>query len=189
MVTDLQTAVGRSYSFALAPGSCLAVTGPSGSGKSLLLRAIADLDPARGTLRLDDRDRARMPATEWRSLVRYLPPNAVFWSATAEQILADNAQAVSAVGVPADRAEAPISELSSGEKQRLALVRALTPAPRVLLADEPTSALDEESTLLVEAYLQAFLRDGGAMILVSHDQSQVERLSDHYIDLEDPASD
>ena len=80
------------------------------------------------------------------------------------------------LGLPANCAQWPIERLSSGERQRLALLRAWQLQPRVLLLDEPTSALDAESTLQVEALLQTHLQQGGAIVLVTHHQAQAERM-------------
>src|SRR5690606_11730155 len=67
-------------SLALAQGEAVAVMGPSGSGKPLLLRAIADLDPNEGSVILDDARREAMPAPRWRRLVGYLPAESGWWA-------------------------------------------------------------------------------------------------------------
>ena len=61
-VRDLRTAILKSASFALSMGECIAIRGPSGAGKTLLLRAIADLDPNQGLVTLDGRDRSTIAA-------------------------------------------------------------------------------------------------------------------------------
>src|SRR5262249_27350344 len=71
-VRDLQTKLLKPLSFSLA-GECIAVRGPSGAGKTLLLRAIADLDPNQGSVRLEGGDRSTIPGRGWRRLVGYLP--------------------------------------------------------------------------------------------------------------------
>jgi putative ABC transport system ATP-binding protein len=60
--------------------------------------------------------------------------------------------------------------LSAGERQRLSLVRAMLPGPRLLLADEPTGNLDEENATLVEQALRDFAAQGGAVLLATHDE-------------------
>lgn len=162
-------------------GGCAAITGPSGSGKSLVLRMIADLDPHDGEAWLDARPRAAMPAAEWRRQAIYLAAESGWWAdlvgdhfATAERSTA--ARLAEQLGVRATCLGAQVAHLSTGEKQRLALVRALVKSPRVLLLDEPTAALDTATVACVEAVLSDFLAQGSAMVLVTHDPAQAERL-------------
>lgn len=162
-------------------GKCLAVTGPSGSGKSLLLRMIADLLPHRGSCRLDDRDCDAMSAPEWRRLVRYSGSEPGWWAPTVASHFRDieslRAQAESLRLSPELFTAAP-ERLSTGERQRFALLRAIEQRPRFLLLDEPTSALDHETTLAVEALVADLMAEDVGIILVSHAADQVERLSD-----------
>ena len=67
-------------SFELAAGECIALRGPSGAGKTLLLRALADLDPSAGVVRLDGTPRGRIPAPTWRRRVGYVPAEPGWWS-------------------------------------------------------------------------------------------------------------
>jgi ABC-type phosphate transport system ATPase subunit len=71
----------------------------------------------------------------------------------------------------------PVSRLSTGEKQRLALLRAIVQGPSVLLLDEPTSALDPEATSKVESVLHEKIQAGVSLILVTHDAAQAKRMS------------
>jgi ABC-type lipoprotein export system ATPase subunit len=85
------------------------------------------------------------------------------------------------LGVRADRLDAPVGQLSTGEKQRLSLIRALLPGPPVLLLDEPTGPLDEESVTQVETLLQERMAAGTSIVMVTHDPSQAGRLgARHY---------
>lgn len=164
-------------SLEVAAGECVAVTGPSGSGKSLLLRAIADLDPNEGTVALDGTSRANMAAPAWRRLVIYVAAESGWWAATvADHLAGDAASLLESVGLP-DAAGWPVSRLSSGERQRLALVRALTRHPRVLLLDEPTANLDAAATDAVERLVRRVMDGGTAVLLASHDRAQVRRLA------------
>lgn len=162
-------------------GGCAAITGPSGSGKSLLLRMIADLDPNEGEAWLGDRPRAAMPAAEWRRQAIYLAAESGWWTDfVGNHFAADERKAAARLaeqlGVRPTSMSAQVIHLSTGEKQRLALVRALVKSPPVLLLDEPTAALDAASVERVEAMLAEFLSQGGAMVMVTHDPEQASRL-------------
>ncbi len=154
--------------------------GPSGAGKSLLLRALADLDPNDGELSLDGERREAMPAPHWRRRVTYLPAEPGWWAETVGAHFADWAAAeplVEALGLPAASRDWPVSRLSTGERQRLALVRALVQRPRVLLLDEPTAGLDETARDAVETLIATRLAEGAAALWVTHDAGQARRLA------------
>ena len=80
------------------------------------------------------------------------------------------------LGLPADCLGWPVTRLSTGERQRLALARALAVRPSVLLLDEPTASLDEASTAAAESLLRDWLGDGGALLVVTHDAAQADRM-------------
>jgi len=164
----------------LGRGECIALGGPSGSGKSIFMRAIADLDPNSGKVTLDQRARADMLAPDWRREVVYVPAEAGWWADRVGEHFPDpDTAAVMAtrLGLPADAMGWEVARLSTGEKQRLALSRAFLTAPKVLLLDEPTSGLDPDATVKVEGMLQEFIGDGVAIMLVTHDGAQAERLA------------
>jgi len=173
--------------FDLAEGECLAVRGPSGAGKSLLLRALADLDPNEGELSLDGQRREAMPAPRWRRLVTYLPAEPGWWAETVGAHFADWPAAeplVETLGLPAASRAWPVSRLSTGERQRLALARALVQRPRVLLLDEPTAGLDETARNAVETLVAARLAEGAAALWVTHDAEQARRLAQRCLTVE-----
>ncbi len=178
-VRGLRTALIGPIDVAVAPGECVAVRGPSGSGKSLLLRAIADLDPNEGAARLGARAREAMPAWRWRRLVALVPAESGWWAdSVAEHFdpADDAAAALAEVGLP-DALDWEVARLSTGERQRLALARALSRGPEALMLDEPTSALDADAMRRVEAVI-ARRRDAGMpVILVTHDDDQAGRLA------------
>lgn len=166
--------------FDLASGQCIAVTGPSGAGKTLLLRAIADLDPAEGEVLLDGVSRSSMAAPDWRAKVTYVPAEAGWWEETVQPHFSAWREAVPLIErflLPSGCGDWPITRLSTGERQRLALARALVQSPRVLLLDEPTSGLDPDATVAVETELRAQLAGGVGILMVTHDAAQADRLA------------
>ncbi len=182
-IEGLRSPLAGPFDFVLEPGRCLAVMGPSGSGKSLFLRMIADLDPHEGEAWLGERARSSMTAPAWRRQVAYVAAESGWWADdVASHFPAERrapAQALAArLGLSAELFQAQVARLSTGERQRLALVRALAPEPPVLLLDEPTAALDHDSVGQVEALLKERLAAGAAVVLVTHDAGQAERLGD-----------
>lgn len=170
----------------LEAGQCTVLRGPSGSGKSLLLRALADLDPAAGTITLHGRDKQGYSAPDWRRRVAYLPAEPGWWTDIAAQHFSSpRTAAFDALGLPADILGRPVSQLSTGERQRLAFLRLLENTPEVILLDEPTAALDPTATEALEAMIRARRDQGAAILLVSHDRAQATRLADRALVLED----
>lgn len=179
-VRDLRRPGLLSASFELADRECVAVRGPSGSGKSLLLRAIADLDPNDGIVALDGRSREEIPAPRWRRLVGYIPAEPGWWAETVGAHFPDwsgAAPLVEELGLPPSSRDWPILRLSTGERQRFALIRALLLNPRVLLLDEPTSGLDPEGTSAVERQVREHLAQGASAIWATHDAVQAKRIA------------
>ena len=181
VVKELRSEFAGPFELNLGAGVCAAITGPSGSGKSLFLRMIADLDPNQGKVWLNGRERASLSAPEWRKQATYVSAESGWWADTAiEHFAAYRRSEVAALaarlGLHVDLLDASVARLSTGEKQRLSLVRALLPSPPVLLLDEPTGPLDEESVAQVEALLQERMATGTSVLLVTHDPNQAERL-------------
>lgn len=171
-------------SFQAGDGECVALEGPSGAGKTRLLRAIADLDPSSGRVFVDGAERSEMPATAWRALVRYVSAEPAWWTDTARDGLPIDEAArtrggriVSALGLQQTDLDKPLSSLSTGQRQRLALARALADDPKVLLLDEPTGGLDPASAALVEELVRYRLLSGCIVLLVSHDAPLRNRLA------------
>ena len=159
------------------PGQCIAIHGESGSGKTLLLRAIADLDPNSGDISLNEQNRDIFPANQWRERVVYLPAESHWWSDKVKDHFVHDLMPET-LGLSDQIIDWYISRLSTGEKQRLALLRALDRQPAVLLLDETTANLDHENTLKVEKLIAEKRAAGLAVIWVTHDMGQRQRIAD-----------
>ncbi|MDB5999004.1 MAG: energy-coupling factor transporter ATP-binding protein [Rhizobacter sp.] len=174
----------------LEPGSRWALTGRNGCGKSTLMRVLAGLEPAQqGTVTLGDESVSvqDLPAAyprAWRRRVAYVHQHPYVFSGTVAHNVAYGARALG-LWSP-ERAEtmrrlvdwaglgallhAPAKPLSGGEKQRLALVRALLLEPEVLLLDEPTSSLDGEAREKVLLLIDDMAREHRTLLVVTHDR-------------------
>ena len=159
----------------------MGLTGPSGSGKSLLLRALADLDPHDGEILLDGVSQCQISGPDWRSRVGYLPAESHWW---ATQV-GDHFQTqemdseLEVLGLSSEALAWTPERLSSGEKQRLAFLRLLSIEPEVLLLDEPTANLDATAGKALEDFVECWRKErGGSVIWVSHDLEQLERVAD-----------
>lgn len=176
------------FDLTISPGTCVTLSGPSGSGKSMLLRLVADLDPGTGSARIGSLIRETLPANEWRRLVVYVAADAGWWTSPVSAHMTDRNEALrlsAELGLPAALMNASPENISSGERQRMALVRALILRPRFLLLDEPTSALDTASMLKVEKLLTRMKQEGMGLLMVSHDPDQVARIADRRYVLSD----
>jgi ABC-type iron transport system FetAB ATPase subunit len=163
----------------LNAGEPIALLGPSGSGKTLFLRAIADLDRSEGEVRLEGRLREDMSAPDWRRSVTYLAAEPGWWAERARGHFPDPRAAeeiLPRLDLDPQKLAQPMTELSTGERHRLALARVLIQKPRVLLLDEPTSGLDEASTRAVEHLLAEISEAGGGLLFSTHDEALAHRL-------------
>jgi ABC-type methionine transport system ATPase subunit len=178
------------------PGGACAVVGPSGSGKSSLLRLLNRLaDPDRGTVAYRGRDVADYQVLALRREVCLVPQlPALLDGSVADNVVygarlaghdTDVAAKLELVGLGGDFAGRDAARLSVGEQQRVMLARALALEPAVLLLDEPTSALDERSQSAVETTLAQLERALDiSLVLVTHDAGQAQRLADWTLRLE-----
>jgi len=176
----------------------LAIVGPSGSGKSSLLRLLNRLDePTSGTVFVEGTDFRNLEPRELRRKLGmvtqrpYLFPGTVaenlqFGPAQRGETLAGEAieELLSQVGLK-DYGGRNVANLSGGEAQRVSVARTLANSPLVLLLDEPTSALDEAAKLEVESSIQKVVHDHGlTCVMVTHDLAQASRLAEKALLLE-----
>lgn len=178
----------------LEPGRALGLLGPNGSGKSTLLRCIAGLlRPRAGHVLVDGRESCELAPAE-RARVAYAGHRPLLWgglSARENLVLCaglyglgeDVAErALESAGL-AETAGRPAAALSQGQRQRLALARALLPEPALLVLDEPHSGLDEASSARLDALLAA-ARGAMTIVLATHERARAERLCDELLELE-----
>ena len=167
------------------PGSLVALIGPNGSGKTSLLRALAAIEPGLGTVAVDGEELVSAPPARRSRLLAFLPASRdLVWPIRARDIIA--------LGLPAHDpprvrqlldqlelgplADRPSNQLSTGERARVLLARALGPSPRLLLLDEPLSNLDPYWVLRTLELLRDTVRATGCSAIVSlHDIDRVER--------------
>jgi len=174
-------------SFSVRPGELLAVRGPSGCGKTtLLLTAGGLLHPSAGQISVAGQDpyelnpeqrselRARMIGFVFQqfNLIPYLTVRQNILTASlampGTKAVEKASSLIDRFGL-ANRVDHVPAQLSTGERQRTALARALLNEPKVILADEPTGNLDEDNAQTVFGYLGQYVSDGGCVLLVTHD--------------------
>jgi len=177
---ELQTPLFGPVSLTLTRGECVGIAGPSGAGKSSLLRAIADLDPHAGTARLDGRDMTSFTPAQWRRRVQLLPADPEWWLArVGDHFPRRLVEAARRLQLPDGVWDWPPERLSSGERQRLALLRALAREPDVLLLDEPTANLDADNVAGAETLIRESREARQVCVIwVSHDRGQLTRVAD-----------
>lgn len=173
------------YSFDVAAGRCVGLSGRSGVGKSVLLKAIADLVEHGGESFLGQVACSSMAAPLWRRQVMLLPAESSWWHDTVEEHFPYSIDdplvqpLLPRLGFAEDIGHWHVHRLSSGERQRLALLRGLVHAPAVLLLDEPSSALDSSWTEQLESLVHEYQQERGAScVWVSHDSEQLQRVAD-----------
>lgn len=183
---DLAVLAIQPVSFTVQAAECVCLTGPSGVGKSMLLRAIADLIPHEGDASLDEHNCSQMKPSQWRKQVGYLPAESHWWSdRVGDHYIDSDPDMFKRLGFEPQVLDWQVSRLSTGEKQRLALLRLLANEPRALLLDEPTASLDATNVGNAEALIHDYRQQQQAPVIwVSHDPTQIQRVADRVLRFE-----
>lgn len=184
-VIELANAFIGPLNFEARGAECICISGPSGSGKTSLLRAIADLDVHDGNVVLDGIECNGLRAPDWRRRVGLLPAESDWWyEHVGEHFAAVSEDGLKQLGFDSSMLGRKVLRLSSGERQRLALLRLLANEPQVLLLDEPTASLDPKNTRRAEQLIAKYRRKHSAPVLwVSHDPRQIKRVCDRHLRL------
>ncbi|WP_298378892.1 ABC transporter ATP-binding protein [uncultured Bradyrhizobium sp.] len=188
-------------SLSLEAGHLVALVGPNGAGKTTLLRALAGLIPSDGDIRIGGDALASLALRERAKRFAYLPQgHMVHWPLPARDIVAlgryphgatDPARlspkdieavlrAMQAVDVT-EFSDRRVTELSGGERSRVALARVLAVEAPVILADEPTASLDPRHQIDVMQKLRNVADTGVLVIVVTHDLGLAARFADHVL--------
>ena len=195
-----ETVVLRELELEVPAAELLCVLGPSGGGKSTLLRVVAGLEePRSGRVLLDGRDLSGVPAHE-RGVGLMFQDYALFPHRNVAQNVAFGLrmqgqgsearrarvhELLELVGLPGAE-DRPVSQLSGGEQQRVALARALAPRPRLLMLDEPMGSLDRALRERLPEELRAIFGELGlTVIYVTHDQDEALSVADRVVLLAD----
>lgn len=174
----------RPTSLALGGGQLVALVGPNGGGKTSLLRALARVEEARGTVIIDGEEVSSLGEARRRSLLAFLQASRDFaWPITARDVIAlgltrrDEARIddlVISVGLSA-LAERAVGTLSTGERTRVLLARAMAARPRLLLLDEPFAHLEPYWVLRLGEILRELAEAGTLVLVALHDLHQLDR--------------
>lgn len=180
----------------LAPGGIMVIMGPSGTGKSTLLKTLARLLQAQGgQVYLQGKDWLNYSPFQWRCMVQYVPQKPVVFGGTLEDNLRlpfglksylgkiefERQQALTwleKLSLPHHLLTQAATTLSGGEAARMALIRAMLTAPQVLLLDEPTAYLDGESRFRAIEVISEWVKtgEGRGVIMISHNDNDLESL-------------
>lgn len=157
----------------------LMISGPSGCGKSCLLKGIADLIPNQGEVSLDGTEKQTQQPSVWRRQVQLIPAESRWWFHTAHAHFQHPPDygIWNKIGLTKEDGDKNTGHLSTGQRQRFALLRGLQFHPSVLLLDEPTSGLDDETEAQVEHFITEYMHKHKLIVIwTSHNKRQIDRL-------------
>ncbi len=179
------------YAFSVKKGECVGLIGRSGIGKTQLFRAITDLIPFDGEILLEGLLSSSFTPIDWRSKVTMVPAESFWWYDKVEDHFSVSGhtpfiqESCMQLGLDPGVLGWQVSRLSTGERQRLALLRALQNRPAVLLLDEPSSGLDGYHTGLMEVFIEKYRKvNMTAIVWVSHDPEQIRRVASRVFRME-----
>lgn len=196
---EIETTLVRDIDLSIGPGEFVAITGPSGSGKSSLMYLLGLLDtPTRGDILVEGKSTARMKEdelaqlrlqtlgfvfqfhfllAEFTALANVMLPMRALGQYSEKEMRARAMALLTQLGLR-DHAHKRPDQLSGGQRQRVAIARALANDPKVILADEPTGNLDTASTEQVFDMIKHLVGEGGrSVIIVTHDEHLARRAS------------
>ena len=185
--SDVKTSYAGPFTGSFVGPGVMGLVGRSGCGKSTLLKCLSDLIPHDGQVALDGVEQTSKSGDQWRSMVRYLHSDVVWWENSVidhfpDRDRRDLSGQLELLGLAPDILDQPVSSLSTGEGKRLGLVRALQGDPPVLLLDEPASNLDSGSQEMVTRMIRK-LRDR-LVVVISHEHAWLEQSTDTILNLD-----
>ena len=171
-------------SLEIAAGELVCLVGPNGSGKTSLLHALAGIGAPSGAMSLDGIDPRRLGPASRPHYLTYLPATRdVPWPLSARDLIALGGGAAPPAALELDAVlDRRVDTLSTGERSRVLIARALAPRPRLLLLDEPTANLDPLWQIRLMEMVRAQLRDAaGAALVAIHDLDAAARYADRIL--------